>query len=82
MNQRIYYYEQLKKLFPEKDLAERYRRAYGSRYSCSIPDARKIYERFTAECAAQNILFDMKDIIHAYKGNYGDGQLSLFDFNL
>ncbi|MCL2253756.1 MAG: radical SAM protein, partial [Lachnospiraceae bacterium] len=80
MNQRIHYYEQLKKLFPEQDLPKRYNSVYGNRYSCNIPDSRKLYERFTAECAKHDILYDMKDIIHAYKRNYGEGQLSLFDF--
>lgn len=82
MNQRVYYYEQLEKLFPGQDLAARYRRTYGNNYSCHIPNSRKIYDRFTSECKKNQVLYDMKDIIHTYKGNYGDGQLSLFDFNL
>ena len=77
-NQRIHYYDQLKKLFPEQDLPERYRRTYGNRYSCGILDAKNLTERFTAECKKHGILYDMKDITHTYKGNYGDGQLSLF----
>ena len=79
MNQRIYYYEQLQKLFPDDNYAERYRQAYGNRYHCSIPNAKELYQSFTNACAKNNILYDMRDITHSDKGNYSDGQLRLFD---
>ncbi len=79
MNQRIYFYEKLRELFPDQDLAERYRKRYGNNYQCSVPGHRQLYSIFREECEKHKILYEMKDIIHAYKLDYGDGQLSLFD---
>ncbi len=79
MNQRIYFYEKLQKLFPEQDLVNQYRKRYGNNYQCSVPEHRRLYSIFQKECEKYKILYNMEDIIHAYKQNYGDGQLSLFD---
>lgn len=79
MNQRIYFYEKLRELFPEENLVERYRKRYGSSYECRVPESRRLYDVFGKECERLKILYNMKDIIHAYKQNYGDGQLSLFE---
>ncbi len=80
MNQRIYFYEKLKQLFPKENLAEQYRKRYGSSYECRAPESQRLYDVFRNECERLKILYNMKDIIHAYKQNYSDGQLSLFDY--
>ena len=56
-------------------LAERYAAAYGNRYSCASPRARKLWETFTEECQREGLLWDMKDIIHDYKKKYACTQL-------
>lgn len=78
-NQRIHYYEKLGELFPEQDLAAQYQKRYGSNYHCRVPGYKRLYELFRKECERFSILYQMKDIIHFYKKNYGDGQLRLFD---
>lgn len=79
MNQRDYYYRKLNELFPDEELVGKYRKKYGGNYECRSPMAAKLYKVFAAECEKYGILYQMKDIIHAYKGNYGDNQLSIFD---
>lgn len=79
-NQRIYFYERLKEIFPGQHLEEQYRKRYGGSYECRVPESRRLYDLFRQECEQRGLLYQMKDIVHAYKGNYGEGQLSLFDF--
>lgn len=79
-NQRQYYYKKLEELFPGEELVGKYRKRYGDSYQCTSLKAAQLYEQFAAECEKHGILYRMKDIIHAYKGNYGENQLSLFDF--
>ncbi|MDE6149488.1 MAG: radical SAM protein [Ruminococcus sp.] len=76
-NQRDYYYEQLDKLFP--GLSDKYRKFYGDKYNCVSPNAKKLWRVFASECDRFGILYNMKDIIRAYKQGYGDMQLSFFD---
>lgn len=78
-NQREWYFDRLEELFPGENLPERYRKQYGSRYECHSPAAKQLWNAFTEECADYGILYDMKDIIHAYKKNYDVTQLSLFE---
>lgn len=78
-NQRIWYYERLKDIFPEEDYVARYQKQYGSYYECRAPKSAQLYKKFTAECEKYGILYDMKSIVHAYKKNYECRQLSLFD---
>lgn len=73
--QREYFYDALTKRFPGERLAERYAAAYGNRYSCASPRARKLWETFTEECRREGLLWDMKDIIHDYKKKYTCTQL-------
>ena len=73
--QREYFYDALTKRFPGERLAERYTAAYGNRYSCASPRARKLWETFTEECRREGLLWDMKDIIHDYKKKYACTQL-------
>lgn len=77
-NQRIWYYDRLRELFGDEKLVERYRRTYGSRYECGSPRAGKLWKIFSSECEKYGILYDMKSIIHAYKGEYEYLQLRLF----
>lgn len=78
-NQREWYFDRLEELFPGEGLGEKYRKTYGNRYECASPRARKLWNVFTAECQKYGILYEMKDIIHAYKRAYETTQLSLFD---
>ena len=75
-NQRDYYYEKLDEKFP--GLKEKYIRRYGDRYGCAVPDHKKLYRIFAEECDRYGILHEMKDIIHAYKKDRQDQQISLF----
>lgn len=64
-NQRNYYYEQLDRCFP--NLKDRYIRVYGDRYMCNVQNRSYLFKLFKAECEKYGILYDMKDIIKAYK---------------
>lgn len=76
MNQRDHYYKKLDALFP--GLSDKYRSRYGERYNCTSPNAKKLWKVFAAECEKYGILYNMKEIIRAYKFGYGDSQLSFF----
>lgn len=78
-NQREWYFDQLNRLFPGQGLAERYIRQYGNQYECRSPHAAALWKRFAAECEAYGILYQMKDIVHAYRRGYEITQLNLFD---
>ena len=78
-NQREWYFDRLKELFPQQDLVSEYIRRYGNSYECTSPEARKLWQVFSRECERYGILYRMKDIIHGYKKNYEVTQLSLFD---
>ena len=76
-NQREYYYTQLDKNF--KGLKEKYQNYYGERYNCIVPNYKKLYKVFTDECDKYGILYNMKDIIKAYKKEIKENeQISLF----
>ncbi|WP_024856472.1 SPL family radical SAM protein [Ruminococcus albus] len=74
---REYFYQKLNESFP--GLKDQYIRRYGNRYECPSPNAKKLWQVFTEECARYGILYEMKAIINAYKAGYEDGQLSFFD---
>lgn len=78
-NQREWYFDRLKEVFPEQDLASQYIKRYGNRYQCTSPNAKKLWQVFSAECERYGILYRMDDIIHSYKKPYQVTQLSLFD---
>ncbi len=77
-NQRVWYFEKLQALFGDKDYPAQYRQTFGSQYQCTSPNARKLWTAFSRKCEEYHILYRMKDIVHAYKGSYTDGQLDLF----
>lgn len=64
-NQRSYYYRQLDKHFP--NLKGRYIKTYGDRYFCNVKNYNYLFRVFKRECDKYGILYDMKDIIKAYK---------------
>lgn len=78
-NQREWYFDRLEELYPGQGLPELYGRTYGNRYECHSPKAKLLWKLFTEECKKYGILYEMKDIIHAYKRGYEVTQMSLFD---
>ena len=76
-NQRDYYYEKLDENF--KGLKEKYMKYYGDRYDCIVPNYKKLYKVFTEECDKYSILYNMEDIIKAYKKmKINNKQISFF----
>ena len=76
-NQRDYYFKKLDMLFP--GLKDKYIKYYGERYNCVVPDYKRLYKVFTDECDKYGILYNMKDIISAYKKSIKTNeQISLF----
>ena len=76
-NQRDYYYQKLDKYFPS--LKDKYINYYKNSYNCPVPNYKRLYKVFTDECDKYNILYNMKDIIKAYKKEIKDNeQMRLF----
>ena len=76
-NQRDYYYDQLDKHF--KGLKDKYIKYYKERYNCPVPNYKRLYKVLTDECDKYGILYNMKDIIKAYKKKVKENeQMSLF----
>lgn len=78
-NQREYYLYKLEKLFPQKDFKEKYIKTYGNAYQCTSKNAKKLWYIFKEQCDKYGILYNMNDIIKAYKSGYEDIQLKFFD---
>lgn len=76
--QREYFYQQLEARFPGQGLAERYRRRYGARYTCTSPRARELWDVFREACARRGLLYSMGHIIAASRRGCETDQLSLF----
>ena len=74
-NQRDYYYNKLDEHF--KGTKEKYIKYYKNNYICPIPN-KNLYKIFKEECDKYGILYNMKDIIKAYKKIKEDEQISLF----
>ena len=73
-NQRDYYYAQLDKHF--NGLKDKYIK---DRYNCPVPNYKELYKIFTNECDKYGILYNMKDIIKAYKKEIKETeQITLF----
>lgn len=64
-NQREYYFDKLEEYYP--GLKEKYIKYYGNRYNCTVSNSKRLYKIFTEECDKYGILYNMKDIIAAYK---------------
>ena len=76
--QREYFYSRLKETFSGQGLAEKYEKTYGDRYVCTSPHAKRLWKIFTEECERLGLIYDMREIIAAYKLGYGDSQLTFF----
>ena len=76
-NQRDYYFNKLDEHFI--GLKEKYINYYGDKYNCEVPHHRKLYKIFTEECDKYGILYNMNDIIKAYKNEIKTNeQITLF----
>lgn len=76
-SQRAYFYGRLDELFP--GMRERYLEKYGDRYSCGVPNSKRLYSAFQKECEHTGMLHKMQDIIAGYRMGYSEKQTSLFD---
>ncbi len=77
--QRAYYMSQLERLYPGEELPQRYRKAFGSQYSCTSKRARELWNLCKERCQALGLRYEMKDIVSASQQGYGDRQLSFFE---
>ena len=76
-NQREYYIYKLDQHFI--GIKEKYIKYYGDKYNCIVPNYKRLYKVFTDECIKYGILYDMKDIIKAYKKEIkSNEQITLF----
>lgn len=75
--QREYFYQQLERIFPGYYAAQ-YQQRYGEKYACYIPHAKEKYATLAQTCRELGLLYEMRDIIRAYKSNYSQPQLRLF----
>lgn len=74
--QRDWFYTQLDDRFP--GVRVQYEQRFGDRYQCSARNARTLYNTFAGECKKQNLLFEMEEIIRAYRSPYEQTQISFF----
>lgn len=65
-NQKEYFYEQLDKSFP--GIKEKYIKTYGNNYFCYSRN-KNLENVFKQECKKYGLLYEMNDIIKAYKTN-------------
>lgn len=77
-NQRLWYFEKLQELFPEKNLVAQYKKQYGTYYECRSRQARELFALFAKKCQEYGMLYQMQDIIRVYKRPYKTEQMSLF----
>ena len=75
-NQRDWFFAKLDEQFP--GVKAKYIESFGAAYECRSPFSRELWNMFKAECKKAGIIYNMSDIISAYKEGYGNGQLSLF----
>ncbi len=73
-NQRDYFFRQLDRFFP--GYKEKYVTEYGNNYFCG-PLNRNWYKVYEEECKKYGLLYEMKDIIKAYRKYDCNEQLSL-----
>ena len=75
--QRDYYFKKLDRHFI--GLKEKYISYYGNKYNCMAPNYKRLYKIFTDECEKYGILYNMNDIIKAYKKEIkSNEQMTLF----
>ena len=73
---REYFYEKLDESFP--GVKDKYIKYYGTRYQCSSPKSKTLWQVIKNECGKHNILTDMRTIIMNYKSGYSDRQIDMF----
>lgn len=78
LNQKEYYFQQLKKNFPNADLRKLYDEKYGNSYINSVVDYEYKWNVFKDECKKYGLLYKMDDIIKDYKEKYEKTQISWF----
>lgn len=74
-NQRVYFYQQLDKLFP--GLKQKYIQIYGESYLCRSTNT-YLKKVFVETCKQYGLLYKMEDIIKAYQTRGIEEQISLF----
>lgn len=74
--QREYFLNGLEKAFPQEGYRKIYTERYGDKYFCSSPRARHLWDIFTKACQSHGLLYQMPEIIRAYKQGRQTGQLS------
>jgi len=77
--QRDFFLDGLDRAFPGEGIGEKYRRRYGTRYTCASPRAKELWEAFSARCRELGLLYEMRHIVSAATRGYGDRQLTFFD---
>ena len=77
-NQRNYFYEAVKEIFPNDDFIEQYEKFYKDKDNCISLKNEKLLKIFKEECEKYNLLYKMEDIIRDYKRSYNFEQLTLF----
>ncbi|HEX2944505.1 MAG TPA: radical SAM protein [Clostridia bacterium] len=73
-NQRDYFFEKLDAAFPGIKL--KYIKQFGNSYRCSSPRAAELMRLFRSECDKYGLLYEMEDIISAYRNGYEGLQMS------
>lgn len=76
LNQREYFYEQLDKHFP--GMKEKYVKTYGNRYECSSQASKGLYRLVAELCNKYGLLYQMSQIIQAFKTKKTYEQLSFW----
>lgn len=77
-NQREHYFAELNRIFGQESPVHKYIKQYGNYYECTSPRARQLWKIFTEECDKYGILYNMTDIIRAYKLGYENTQLTFY----
>ncbi|WP_304509450.1 SPL family radical SAM protein [Anaerotignum sp.] len=75
-NQREWFYDKLDRLFPA--MKDKYIKAYGNSYECRSPNSESLWRVFKKNCDRYGLLYEMHDIVEAYKTPTQATQLSLF----
>ncbi len=77
-NQREHYFAALNRIFGAESPVPKYLKQYGNYYECHSARAKQLWRVFTEECDRCGILYNMRDIISAYKQGYENTQLTFY----
>lgn len=75
-NQREWFFNKIDELFPS--VKKKYLKTFGNSYECRCPNHKELLELFRKECEKFGIIYNMGEIIGAYKNRHESNQLSLF----